>query len=144
MRLFVPMYSLSKALTATGSRILQRSTQAPKHAQMLVKNMSVMILDDEKDMSQFISVNEKSVVYFTASWCPPCKQISPVYDKLSERHDKGGLGFAKVDIDKNDQAAFEYEIQAVPTFIFFDGKEIKERFTGADVGQLETLVGKYS
>lgn len=103
-----------------------------------------MILDDEKDMSQFISVNEKSVVYFTASWCPPCKQISPVYDKLSERHDKGGLGFAKVDIDKNDQAAFEYEIQAVPTFIFFDGKEIKERFTGADVGQLETLVGKYS
>lgn len=50
------------------------------------------------------------------------------------------VAFGKVDIDENSDAAVEFEISAVPTFIFFDGETPVERFSGADPNMLESLV----
>jgi thioredoxin 1 len=50
------------------------------------------------------------------------------------------VAFAKIDIDDNSDAAAEYEISAVPTFVFFDGEDVVERFSGADQNKLESLV----
>lgn len=45
-----------------------------------------------------------------------------------------------IDVDENSDSATEFEINAVPTFIFFDGEQAVEKFTGADPTQLESLV----
>ena len=68
--------------------------------------------------------------------CPPCKVIKPVYEKLSDKY--GGVAFGKVDIDDNQDAATEYQINSVPTFIFFNGKDKYGQFSGADKAQLES------
>ena len=44
-------------------------------------------------------------------------------------------------MDENSDAAVEFEINAVPTFVFFDGERAVEKMTGADAKQLEKLVG---
>ena len=73
--------------------------------------------------------------YFTASWCPPCKIISPIYEELSKSHTD--IAFGKVDVDQNSDSAGEFDISSVPTFILFKGDEIVERFSGADPNKLE-------
>jgi thiol-disulfide isomerase/thioredoxin len=99
--------------------------------------MAVAVLGDGDAVSKFRSVNPKSVMYFTATWCPPCKMISPIYTALSETYPD--VAFGKIDIDDNQESATEYKISAVPTFVFSRGK-VESRFSGADKAQLEKLV----
>jgi thioredoxin 1 len=62
----------------------------------------------------------------------------PVYEKFAE--DYKNVSFGKIDIDENGDAAEKYEITAVPTFIFSNGEDVMERFSGADPNQLEALI----
>ena len=71
---------------------------------------------------------------------PPCKAIKPVYEELAKKYKD--VAFGKVDVDDNSDAALEFEVSAVPTFVFFDGEEVFKRFSGADPGKLEALVNE--
>ena len=64
--------------------------------------------------------------------------IKPVYENMASKYTD--VAFGKVDVDDNSDAALEYEINAVPTFVLFDGETAIERFMGADAGKLESLV----
>ena len=75
-----------------------------------------------------------SVVYFTASWCGPCKQISPLYEQLSE--ERKGVAFAKVDVDELEDTAAEAGISAMPTFQFHSKGEKAGEVVGADMQKL--------
>mmetsp|Transcript_10014 Transcript_10014/g.27694 ORF Transcript_10014/g.27694 Transcript_10014/m.27694 type:complete len:143 (-) Transcript_10014:248-676(-) len=99
---------------------------------------SVITLSDGEAVEKFRQVKPKSLLYFTAVWCPPCKTIKPVYEEMSTKY--SDIGFGKVDVDENPEAAEEFQIQAVPTFVFFNGKDQVNRFSGADPNQLEGLV----
>jgi thioredoxin 1 len=55
-----------------------------------------------------------------------------------------GVAFGKVDVDDNADAAVEFEISAVPTFITFDGDKVVNRFSGADPKLLEDHVARLS
>lgn len=65
-------------------------------------------------------------VDFFADWCPPCKQIAPIWTKLAEQHTVSGqLAFAKVNVDHAQDIARTYRITAMPTFMFFkEGKQV--------------------
>lgn len=70
--------------------------------------------------------------------CGPCRAIKPVYEELSKEYE--GIGFGKVDIDDNQDAAAAFQISSVPTFIFFNGQKPFKAFAGADKAQLESVV----
>jgi thiol-disulfide isomerase/thioredoxin len=76
--------------------------------------------------------------FLSFSRCPPCKMIKPVYEELSDKYDD--VAFGKIDIDENQDAAMEYQISSVPTFVFFDGKNKYGQFSGADKAQLESVI----
>lgn len=78
------------------------------------------------------------MVYFISTWCPPCRQIKPIYEELSKKYEN--VKFAKIDVDDNPDASLEYSISAVPTFIFFDGESQVNHFAGADPSKLESMV----
>ncbi|AED94897.1 Thioredoxin H3 [Arabidopsis thaliana] len=69
------------------------------------------------------------VIDFTATWCPPCRFIAPVFADLAKKH--LDVVFFKVDVDELNTVAEEFKVQAMPTFIFMKEGEIKETVVGA-------------
>jgi len=64
------------------------------------------------------------VVDFWAEWCPPCRFLGPIFEKVSERF-AGKVEFVKVDVDAAPDIAARFGIHAIPTLILLkDGKEI--------------------
>lgn len=65
----------------------------------------------------------KVVIDFFATWCGPCKMLSPVMDEISS--ELKDVNFYKIDVDKNEDVAMEYGIMSIPTIIIFkDGKVV--------------------
>ncbi|EOA87420.1 hypothetical protein ACJQWK_10367 [Exserohilum turcicum] len=78
---------------------------------------------------------------FYATWCPPCKQIAPIYSQLAGAHaTPAKLAFVKVNVDEQREVAGQYGVTAMPTFMLFkDGNKVQE-VRGADVRALRACV----
>ncbi|KAM8881990.1 thioredoxin b [Synchiropus picturatus] len=80
------------------------------------------------------------VVDFTATWCGPCKMIAPVFKELSHLHTN--VVFLKVDVDDVPDVTEEYNISAMPTFVFIKNKQKVHHFSGANVENLKAEIQK--
>ena len=79
---------------------------------------------DEKKFREFIEKYPLSIIDFWASWCAPCKAMSPRLRRLSNIY-KGKVAFGKLDIQKNKDIAKKYKILGIPHLVFFsNGKKI--------------------
>ena len=75
------------------------------------------------------------VIDFFATWCGPCKRVAPLFEKLAEEY--VGMTFLKVDVDESAEIAEEFQIRAMPTFVFLKDGRVVKRVEGADMAQLE-------
>jgi thioredoxin 1 len=71
----------------------------------------------------------KILVQYTASWCGPCRQLSPRLANISNSYDN--IAFVKIDVDENMELAQNLLIRSVPTVIIYKGEEILNRSQGA-------------
>lgn len=69
------------------------------------------------------------LVDFFATWCEPCKAMSPIIESLGKDFQEK-IRILKIDIDKNPSVAQHYQIQGVPTFIIFRKGKILWRHSG--------------
>jgi thioredoxin 1 len=62
----------------------------------------------------------KQILYFTASWCQPCKMLSPTMESL-----RGQINYNKIDVDSGSDLIVKYKIRSVPTLVLVEnGVEI--------------------
>jgi len=70
------------------------------------------------------------VVDLWATWCEPCKQLSPILEKLALEYD-GRWVLAKVDVDAEQQIAAAFQVQSIPTVYVVIGGQVAPMFQGA-------------
>lgn len=67
---------------------------------------------------EMIQSDKPVLVDFTATWCGPCKMMAPILKEVKQEIGDAAT-IIKVDVDKNQHAAGEYQVQSVPTLILF-------------------------
>ena len=88
--------------------------------------------------------NRPMIVDFSATWCPPCRQLKPIFEKLAEDF-KGRIDFVTVDVDENPELSQAYGVQSIPMMVFInkDG-QIQNTIVGfQDRGQLLAAINTY-
>ena len=82
------------------------------------------------------------LVDFFATWCGPCKALSPILDELAEKVKDAKI--VKVDIDADSDLASEYRVMSVPTLKIFKDGEVKESLVGGrPLEELEAKLAEY-
>lgn len=91
------------------------------------------------EFEKAIATPEKLIVVdFYATWCGPCKMISPMVEKFSEEYSQAD--FYKVDVDAVPEAAQKYGVTAMPTFLYFkNGTEITKVVGANPAGIKQTI-----
>lgn len=88
--------------------------------------MEMMHATDE-NFNELIK-GKKVIVDFFATWCGPCKMLSPVLESLSKEYDD--VTFVKVDVDDCHNVSKEYGIMSVPTLMKFENGQLIDTKVG--------------
>lgn len=106
--------------------------------------MSVIVTPES---AQSLLEQELPVVLdFSATWCGPCRKVSPIMDELAEEF-KGRVVVAKADVDECEDLAIDFKVRNVPTVLFIKNGEIVDKQTGAAsknvfVEKVKALIGE--
>lgn len=83
------------------------------------------------------------MVDFFATWCGPCKMLSPILEQVSDETDK--VKIVKVDIDENMDLAQQFGLMSVPTLLVFkDGEEVAREIGFKPKVEILDIIKKYS
>lgn len=94
--------------------------------------------------SEVLDSKQTVMVDFFASWCGPCKMMSPIVDELAKEMDKEVKIF-KVSIEDEEDLATEYGVMSIPTFLFFkNGKVVDQAGGGMSKDALAKIIKKNS
>ena len=90
--------------------------------------MSIMHLT--KDNFDSITSSGLVLVDFWATWCGPCRMMSPIVDELAAEFE-GKVVIGKCDVEQNDDITMKYGVRNIPTIIFLKGGELVDKQVGA-------------
>ncbi len=89
-------------------------------------------------VAQLQAEGKKLLVQYTATWCNPCKMLTPRLSNLSNKY--SDITFVKVDIEENMDSARELGISTVPTVMIYNGTSLVNRSVGANVDSVYTKI----
>ena len=108
------------------------------------ENSNIIDVSETEFNDQVIEASESKliIVDFWAPWCGPCKQLTPILEKIiSKSGDK--ITLVKINIDENQQIAAQLRIQSIPTVYAFKNKQIVNAFQGViPEGQIIEFIEK--
>jgi len=90
---------------------------------------TVTFIKDETEFDSLLANESLLVVDFTATWCGPCRVISPLIDQLAEDYEERAKVF-KIDLDTNKAIGKRFGIKSIPAVMFFQQGELKETIIG--------------
>lgn len=83
----------------------------------------------DSNFDEVVKTHALALIDFTASWCGPCRAMTPTVHELAEKY-AGRVLIGKLDVDENPQTAERFQVMTVPTLLMVkDGKEV-DRIVG--------------
>lgn len=102
-----------------------------------------MKIVQKDEFEKTINESKPTIVDFFATWCGPCKMLSPILEKVEE-DSKGEFNIVKIDVDESYDVAKKYGIMSVPTMIIFKDGDEQEKIVGLrQKNQIEDAVRNY-
>ena len=90
--------------------------------------MAVIELNKD-NFSDVLNTDKKILIDFFATWCGPCRMVSPIVDEIADEHPE--FVVAKVDVDKNPELAGEFSVMSIPTLVVIKDKKVINQSAGA-------------
>ena len=90
---------------------------------------NVKLIQEQQFEAEVTHATGPVVVDFFATWCGPCKRLSPMLDNLAEPL-TNRVKFLKVDVDQSAKLARQFAVEGVPTLIFFKGGKVVDKMVG--------------
>ena len=101
--------------------------------------LNIDCLESISDLEKCTNLN--IILFFTASWCGPCKKVYPKIEELISNVKYNDIKFYKVDVDEcEDKLCDDYNINCMPTFIFLKDKRRLDAHSGCDTDILESKI----
>ncbi len=91
--------------------------------------MAEVILSEASFEAEVLKSDLPVMVDFWAEWCGPCRVLGPIVEELAKEWE-GKMKVGKVNVDENNALAGKYEVQGIPSLIFFKGGEVVHRSVG--------------
>lgn len=101
--------------------------------------MAVRHIDFEEYKNEIVNSDKLVLIDFFATWCGPCKMLSPIIEQVAAEH--SDLEVVKVDVDKVPELAVSYNVMSIPTLVFIKGGNLVKQSVGfASKAEIEKMI----
>ncbi len=91
--------------------------------------MSVLVVTKENYVAEILQSDKTVLLDFWASWCGPCRMVSPIVDQIANEHPEYLVG--KVNVDEEEALAAQFGIMSIPTLVVMKNGQIVAQEAGA-------------
>ena len=91
--------------------------------------MSVITITKENFQQEVLASDKPVLLDFWASWCGPCRMVSPIVDEIAEEREDIKVG--KVNVDEESELAAKFRVMSIPTLVVMKDGEIVNQSVGA-------------
>ena len=91
--------------------------------------MAVVTITTENFAQEVLQSEKPVLLDFWASWCGPCRMLSPIVDEVAE--ERGDVKVGKVNVDEQPELAGEFGVMSIPTLLVFEQGKLVRQAVGA-------------
>lgn len=96
----------------------------------MADEVGLVHVNDKTFASEVLSSDVPVLVDFWATWCGPCRSISPIVEELAKEF-SGRVKVTKLNVDENPATPTQYGVRGIPTLILFKGGKIFDQIVGS-------------
>lgn len=101
--------------------------------------MSVITINNNNFSQEVLNSDKTVLVDFFATWCGPCKMLSPIVDELAGEHSE--IKVCKIDVDQEQELARQFQVMSIPTLIVFkNGQPVNKSLGLKSKKDLEAMI----
>jgi thioredoxin 1 len=96
----------------------------------MADEIGLVHVNDKSFASEVLNSDLPVLVDFWATWCGPCRSISPIVEELAKEF-SGRVKVTKLNVDESPATPTQYGVRGIPTLILFKGGKILDQLVGA-------------